>query len=73
MIEDIQDHFNVPNSRAWYICFRDPKNQIKNLKYILTLLINEDIDCVKDETGKETPHVDERFVGRHIISITEIK
>ena len=48
--------------------FDDSKTRFKNLKYLLTLLINEDIDCLNDETGGDKPHVDERFIGRHIDS-----
>jgi len=64
-IDDIQDRFNVPISNLGDL-FQDDKNKIRNLRYLLTVLINEDIDCRKDETGEEIPHVDERFVGRHI-------
>lgn len=64
-IDDIQDHFNVPISNLGDL-FQDDKNKIRNLRYLLMVLINEDIDCRKDETGEEIPHVDERFVGRHI-------
>lgn len=66
-IDDIQDHFDIPIEDLTKL-FQDPKTRFKNLKYLLTLLINEDIDCVQDETGEEIPHVDERFVGRHIDS-----
>ena len=38
------------------------------MRYLLTLLINEDIDCVNDETGGNRPLLDERYVGRHIDS-----
>lgn len=64
-IDDIQDHFNIAIEDLGKL-FSDSKTRIKNLRYLLTLLINEDIDCVKDETGEEIAHVDERFVGRHI-------
>jgi hypothetical protein len=46
--------------------FEDPKKQMKSIRYLLTVLINEGIDCKNDETGEQTPHVDERFVGRQI-------
>lgn len=64
-IDDIQDYFDISIQDLGKL-FKDPKNQIKNLRYLLTVLINEDIDCVKDETGEDKPHVSERFVGRHI-------
>lgn len=66
-IDDIQDHFDMAIEDLNKL-FDDSKTRFKNLKYLLTLLINEDIDCVNDETGEEIPHVDERFVGRHIDS-----
>jgi hypothetical protein len=64
-IDDIQDHFDVPIENLGEL-FNDSKKRIRNLRYILTVLINEDIDCVNDETGEKTAHVDERYVGRHI-------
>lgn len=64
-IDDIQDHFNIDISELNGL-FSDTKHQIRNIRYILTVLINEDIDCVADETGEKRPHVDEKFVGRHI-------
>lgn len=64
-IDDIQDHFDVPISKLVEI-LKDEKAQIKNLKYLLTTLINEDLDCQADETGEKAQHLDERYVGRHI-------
>jgi len=66
-IDDIQDKFDIAIEELPEL-FKDSKTRFKNLKYLLALLINEDIDCMKDETGQEIPHVDERFVGRHINS-----
>ena len=66
-IDDIQEHFNISVENIGDL-FKDQKERIKNLKYLLKTLINEDIDCIKDETGEEMPHVDERYVGRHINS-----
>jgi len=65
VIDDIQEHFDIPISQLGEL-FTDEKKQIKNLRFLLMKLINEDIDCVMDETGKKIPHVDERYVGRHI-------
>lgn len=67
-IDDIQEYFDVPIENIGEL-FNDSKTRIKNLRYVLTALINEDIDCVNDEmTGDKEPlqHVEERFVGRHI-------
>lgn len=64
-IEAIQDEYDIPIANLGDL-FRDNKNQIKNLKYILMVLINEDIDCMNDETGSKDGHIDEQYVGRHI-------
>jgi hypothetical protein len=64
-IDDIQEKYDIPISELDKL-FKDEKRQIRNLRYLITLLINEDIDCTADETGEKKPHVNERFVGRHI-------
>lgn len=64
-IDEIQEHFNIPISDIATL-FTDGRQQIRNLRYLLTVLINEDIDCVNDEAGSKTPHIDEKYVGRHI-------
>lgn len=64
-IDEIQEHYNIPISQMADL-FTDERNQIKNLRYLLTVLINEDIDCINDDTGSKTPHIDEKYVGRHI-------
>jgi hypothetical protein len=64
-IDDIQEHFNIGISELDKL-FDDERNRIKNLRYLLTVLINEDIDCENDETGEKRSHVDERYVGRQI-------
>lgn len=68
-IDDIQEKFNTPIVDIKKIMM-DDRNSIKNLRYLLTLLINEDIACVNDENreqGKEEiKPLDERYVGRHI-------
>lgn len=64
-IDDIQEHFNISVENLGEL-FKESKDRVRNLRYLLTVLINEDIDCKKDETGEEFPHVDERYVGRHI-------
>ena len=47
------------------------KELMRNLKGLLAIMINEDIDCQNDEVmasgGKERlQHIDERYVGRYI-------
>ena len=65
VIDEIQDHFDIPISQIDEL-FKDEKKQIKALKYIITLLINEDLDCIADETGIQAKHLKEDYVGRHI-------
>ena len=64
-IDDIQDHFDIPIEDLGKL-FKDSKTRIRNLRYLLTVLINEDIDCVNDENDEKISHVEERFVGRQI-------
>ncbi len=65
-IDDIQCHFQKPIEALPEIV-NDPIHNIANVRYILSVLINEDIDCVCDETGIKASHLDERYVGRHIL------
>ena len=73
-IDDIQEHFDIAIGELGTL-FEDPKKQMKSIRYLLTVLINEGIDCKNDETGEKTPHVDERFVGRQInmSNISEVR
>lgn len=66
-IDDIQDHFDISIENIDEL-FKDEKKRFKNIKYLLTVLINEDVDCVNDETHENKQHIDERYVGRHIDS-----
>jgi hypothetical protein len=63
-IDDIQDHFDIAILDITEL-LNDPKKQIKAIRYLLTVLINEGIDWQNDHGGDE-PHVDERYVGRLI-------
>ena len=65
VIDDIQDHFDIAIEDLEKL-FNNKKKVMGNLRYILTLLINEGLDCEADETGERKPHVDERFIGRKI-------
>lgn len=69
-IDDIQDHFDIPIQQLTEL-LKDEKSRVKNLRYLLTVLINEDIDCVNDElisseSKERLLHLDERYVGRQI-------
>lgn len=67
-IDDIQDMFGVGIAELPDL-LNDKKTQIKNILKLITILINEDVDCRNDETGDKTPHVEPRFVGRHISAV----
>lgn len=60
-IDEIQDHFDISISDLTKL-LQDQRTIFKNLRYILTVLINEGID--DEETGRA--HVDEKWVGRKI-------
>ena len=60
-IDEIQDHFNISISQLTEL-MNDERSVFKNLRYLLTVLINEAID---DEES-DRPHVEERWVGRKI-------
>lgn len=64
-IDDIQDKFDISIENLTEL-FDNSKTNIKAIRYLLTVLINEGIDYKNDETGEKTPHVNERFVGRQI-------
>ena len=64
-IDDIQEHFNIGISEMGKL-FDDERGRVKNLRYLLTVLINENIDCENDENGEQRPRIDERYVGRQI-------
>ena len=64
-IDDLQEHFDIPIGKIDEL-LKDEKKQISTIRYIITLLINEDLDCIADESGIKTQHLDERYVGRHI-------
>ena len=73
-IDDIQEHFNIDIYDMSNL-FKDKvendqiivnRNKMRNLCWLLALLINENLDCEKDMGKPERAHVDARFVGRHI-------
>lgn len=64
-IDDIQDHFNTPIENITEL-FENTKTSIKAIRYLLTVLINEDIDYKNDINGTNEPHLDERQIGRMI-------
>ncbi len=64
-IDDIQEQFNVPVAELPEL-LKDERSQIRNLKILLAILINEDIECAAEESGEKPQRIDERFIGRHI-------
>jgi hypothetical protein len=60
VIDEIQDHFDVPISQLTEL-LKDERNAFKSVKFILAQLINEGF---ADEESDET--VTERFIGRKI-------
>jgi len=71
VIDDIQHHFNRSIAELPKI-LNEPIENYANMRYILTLLVNEDIDCICDETGEKKPYIDERYLGRHIFDYNAI-
>ena len=65
-IDDIQEHFNIPISELTAV-MSDERHSIRNLRYLITVLINEDID-IKNDAGANISHVSERYIGRYINS-----
>ena len=64
-IDDIQDHFDTPISELGALLDNE-KTRIKTIRYLLTVLINEDIDCIEDETSEKQQHITERWLGRKV-------
>jgi hypothetical protein len=64
-IDAIQDHFDIEIINLPEV-LKNNKTVFRNIRYVLTVLINEGIDCHNDETGENNPHVDEAFVGRNL-------
>jgi hypothetical protein len=64
-IDDIQEQFNISIGGLADL-LKDEMSRIRNLKILLAILINEDIECVAEENGEKPKRIDERFVGRHI-------
>lgn len=61
LIDEIQDKYDIPISEVDKL-FKDERNSIKTIRYLITTLINEAI--LDDERGE--PKVDEMWVGRKI-------
>lgn len=60
-IDEIQDHFDIPITDLTSM-LEDERTIFKNLRYLLTVLINEGID--DEESGRE--HITEKWLGRKV-------
>ena len=65
VIDDIQDHFNVEIGKISDV-LSDPKNQFKNLRWLITTLVNEWIDSQNEKSTEKINKLEERMVGRYI-------
>jgi len=64
-INDIQDYFDKSILDIGQIMTEDRK-QFNNVAYILSILINEDIDAL-NEDGEKRPHIDDKYVIKHLL------
>lgn len=67
VIDDLQEHFDCPLTLL-KDKFLEENTRFKTVRYIVTALINEDIDCQNDELAPQDrkAHIDERWLGRHV-------
>lgn len=63
-IDEIQDHFDKPIAELSEI-LQDQRKIFANLRYLITVLINEDID-IQNDNGASLPHINEKYIGRYI-------
>lgn len=63
-IDQIQDHFDIPISELGSL-MEDERTSFKAIRYILTVLINEDAQ-IRGDQDEVVSTVDEMFVGRNI-------
>lgn len=63
-VDEIQDRFDIPISNLKSLFFDDEKKRAKNIKAVLTTLINQAIE--DSESGEK--HVTETFVGRKALA-----
>ena len=64
-IDEIQDHFDKSILDLGDI-MKDERKHFKNTAYILSVLINEEIDFQNETLSEKLPHIDEVFIGRRI-------
>ena len=64
-INDIQDHFDIAIANLGNL-FKNEREVFRNITYLLTVLINEDIDCKNDDCEIKASHLEERYVSRYV-------
>lgn len=63
-IDEIQDHYDKSIEDLAEI-LSDQRKIFSNLRYLLTILINENVD-IQNDNGANLKHVTEKYVGRYI-------
>lgn len=63
-VDAIQVHFDRPVTDLIEL-LSDPRLMYGNATYILTVLINANIDRL-NEDGEKRPHIDEDYISRHL-------
>jgi hypothetical protein len=66
VIDDIQEHYNLPIAEAVIKTMSKDKESFSHLRYILMVLINEDVEIHNDESDEKWKPVTEKYVGRKI-------
>ncbi|MDF2820185.1 MAG: hypothetical protein K0R15_626 [Clostridiales bacterium] len=68
VIDDLQEHYNLAINEVLMKMFGETEEEKKKsyniLKYIMMVLINEDVDIHNDENSDKWEKVSERYVGR---------
>lgn len=65
MIDEVQTHFEKPIGEIYDLIMDSPKSA-SNLRYLLTILLNDAIETHESETGERVQRLSETEVGRKI-------
>ena len=63
-IDEIQDHFDIAIENLGEV-LQDARKVFSTVRYIISVLINENID-VQNDAGAKLPHISEKYVGRYL-------
>jgi hypothetical protein len=70
VIDQIQDHYDMHIDEVMNMLLgKEPEERRKsysNLKYIVTTLVNEDVEIHNEESEEKWKPVTENYIGRHI-------